>query len=447
MTLSLVQDTEFRSLSDSGSCCFAEWQTPPAVLTLFVIDNNKVIAALDSRDFESEGSKSRSWRFTQQVAQTHFPAILDFLKQFRESKPQYWKQYGEDFETDLANFIPDEDWSKELETVDPKAMEFWETHVAMDPKLRDLARAGYDLYNAVFPPDSWLRTTLDSLPLGSRIDVTWTPDCGQYVSNIPWGLFHRTNPKFGEPISGSEFWGLRFRVDYHTYELQDGNRSRALGRPDEAKLGHVYYWKGDNTDTALREALWQRRLFATYAGHIALPDEADTTPKETILDWLKAPVPNPMRTLYFYCKARVTNQCFLEFGNDLDSNSVTIRDVDLPNERMKEIRFIFCNACESGMAQQGQAANRLEKLFFDWGCMAYLGTIHETPIETASRFAVTFFHLFCNRVDGKIISTGESCVQARRFFWLKYRNLGGLFFNYVNEFDLFLADKNQLENS
>jgi hypothetical protein len=37
------------------------------------------------------------------------------------------------------------------------------------------------------------------------------------------------------------------------------------------------------------------------------------------------------------------------------------------------------------------------------------------------------------------MAAGEAAAQTRLFLWTHYRNIGGLFYTYVNLYDLFLA--------
>jgi hypothetical protein len=38
------------------------------------------------------------------------------------------------------------------------------------------------------------------------------------------------------------------------------------------------------------------------------------------------------------------------------------------------------------------------------------------------------------------MAAGEAAFQARMFLWRNYRNLGGLFYTYVNQYELYMAD-------
>jgi hypothetical protein len=440
---------ELRSVKDFDSGVFANWQTPPMILTITVLDNSQVLASLDdTKTLNTEPTKVHSWNFTQAVKQTHLGVLLSLLKGFREAMPDYWSQIGQDIDSELQCYIPDEDWQVAENTAG-----FCGNHlngrntISGNKALWDLARASYEFFDAVFPKTTSLRGLIDQLPMGSRINVTWVPQRGDCIFNIPWGLLYSVNPQRGESILGSNFWSLRYRIHYHTHDSYGGaSQSRALGDPAHTYFGHVLYWQGDDDDLVLREANWQRQRLSTSRMNFIMPVESELNSKDDVLAWLESLTPTPMPLLYFYCKANVDAHCVLEFGKrGIDRHSYRIQEIELPNQRLNEVRFVFCNACGSGMPQPGQAFNRLENRFFSWGCMAYLGTIHETPIEFASRFSMIFFHFFCNRIGKRIVSSGEAFSQAKRYLWLKHGNLGGLFYTYINEYDLYFADTKEVQ--
>ena len=89
-------------------------------------------------------------------------------------------------------------------------------------------------------------------------------------------------------------------------------------------------------------------------------------------------------------------------------------------------------------------SNQLEKSFFRRKCRSYLGTVNRVPIRMASRFAEVFFHFFFPRPGGPPVAAGEAVAQARLFLWTQYKNIGGLYYNYVNRFDCYMADAAEL---
>jgi hypothetical protein len=106
---------------------------------------------------------------------------------------------------------------------------------------------------------------------------------------------------------------------------------------------------------------------------------------------------------------------------------------------------VFANACATS-GTDVYSASVIAKSFFDRGCRAYIGSECMVPVEMASRFAVVFFHFLLREVDPAKapISAGEALVQARLFLWCHYRNIGGLLYSYLNQYDLYLASPQEL---
>jgi hypothetical protein len=127
----------------------------------------------------------------------------------------------------------------------------------------------------------------------------------------------------------------------------------------------------------------------------------------------------------------------LLFGNTNDSvNAIT--QSELPRTPQLDHPFVFANACTT-VATDPYFANELEMLFFDRLCSAYLGTETKVPIQFASRFAAIFFHFFYRKVDPAPIAAGEAVAQTRLFLWTQYKNIGGILYTYINQYDLFMA--------
>jgi hypothetical protein len=86
--------------------------------------------------------------------------------------------------------------------------------------------------------------------------------------------------------------------------------------------------------------------------------------------------------------------------------------------------------------------NPVAKAFFDRGCRAFIGTNCMVPAPMASRFAVIFFRFFLRIVDKDHfpMAAGEAVAQTRLFLWSHYRNIGGLLYSYLNQYDLYMAN-------
>lgn len=115
-----------------------------------------------------------------------------------------------------------------------------------------------------------------------------------------------------------------------------------------------------------------------------------------------------------------------------------VRRTELGTKLLVDRPFVFANACTTA-ATDPYIANELEGIFFDRGCRAYLGTETKVTIQFASRFASIFFHFFYRIVDPAPMAAGEALAQTRLFLWSHYRNIGGLFYTHVNQYELFMA--------
>jgi hypothetical protein len=87
------------------------------------------------------------------------------------------------------------------------------------------------------------------------------------------------------------------------------------------------------------------------------------------------------------------------------------------------------------------SVNAVTKVFFAHGCRAFISTGCMVPPAMASRFAVIYFYFFLRLVDKDNLpmAAGEAVAHARLFLWRYYRNIGGLLYNYLNQYDLYMA--------
>ena len=69
------------------------------------------------------------------------------------------------------------------------------------------------------------------------------------------------------------------------------------------------------------------------------------------------------------------------------------------------------------------------------------------PIKLASRFASVFFHFFYRVVDPKPIAAGEAVSQTRLFLWSHYRNIGGILYTYIDQFNLYMATDDEIRHA
>jgi hypothetical protein len=311
--------------------------------------------------------------------------------------------------------------------------------VSVSLEIRELAFEGHALYEAFFPQGSKLRGWLDALPPGHRIDISWTRRGHAFIPHVPWGLMYLPHvPLPGQPVDAMGFLGQRFRLSYTAHPAPSGDR--ALGGLDDSHRAHFLHW-GDDTDPTGREARWQQKEWQRWTKQIFVPSSLDGPDLKTeLLTMLAQPQPSPVAVLYLFCQCNIGTGAdgLLRFGPTSQPAHI-VRRTDLATTPLADHPLVFVNACSTA-ASDPYVANELELAFFKRGCRAYLGTETKVPIAFASRFAAIFFHFFYRTLDPAPMAAGEAVAQTRLFLWTHYRNIGGLFYTYVNQYELFMAE-------
>jgi hypothetical protein len=331
----------------------------------------------------------------------------------------------------LAAYEPSAEWIHPDDFASAEISQRWK-NIATSTELAELAFNGYSLYEALFPKDSMIRSAINLLRPSDRLSITWQNNGEQWISHVPWPLLYTAEPPPpGEPVDPSGFLGLRYRISYRAYRISVG--SRALGpRATRAKL---LYWGGQPTDD-----LWTAsRAHAAELGEwqpLILP--RTNTPKTEVARFLRDPWPRPMGVIYLYCKCTTGSGAdpVLRFGSTNDASNV-LRLMDIGSSWIPDQPLIFANACDT-VAGSPYSPNQLEEIFFERGCRAFIGTECKVPVKFASRFATAFFWFLYS--DGPSpMSAGEALTQTRLFFWHTYGNIGGLFYSYVNDDQVYFA--------
>ncbi len=342
----------------------------------------------------------------------------------------------------LAGFVPAYDWAAAPCLADANHVGAWEA-VAASQELRELAYDGHQLYQRVFPagqPDQPLHGFVDAMLPGDRLDIGWTSTADGIVPDIPWGLMYIRDPT--EPIDAMAFLGLRLRLGYRAYRTPTAV-SRALGGADVAWRTHVLYWGGQANDATAAEAARQRALW-TGGRDVCVPATAGAAARAAVLVALRRPQPSPMAVLHLFCRSEVGdgNDVTLQFGSTNAPEDV-LRRFDLPSVALEDRPLVFANACGTSVSNP-YYLNELERGFFDRGARAFLGTETRVPPVLAGRFAETFLHFFARKADPAPMAAGEAVAQARLFLWSNYRNIGGLLYAYINQFELYLANDDEI---
>ena len=226
----------------------------------------------------------------------------------------------------------------------------------------------------------------------------------------------------------------------------DNPRPPALGTLDETRHAYGFYW-GNESEIA-EEVARQQAEWTKWHNKIFVPDSTlVATPKDQLVELLSKPGRMPPAAFYLFCHCAVGNgnKPVLRFGNTNDDED-NLRPVDWGTSSFTNQPIVFINACTSASSDP-YLANELEETFFDQGCRAYLGTQIKVPIRLASRFAKIFYSYFYRTMDEQVrpVAAGEAVFQARRFLWREYRNLGGLFYTYINNFELYMASEKEVD--
>jgi hypothetical protein len=427
------QVTEARHL---GLRTTHEWTTPPGRLSITVPKAAPVVLVDASYGAEEIDNEEILPPWDVKKLAGRINNVRASAEKFRGK----WESYLNDIDgASLAERLqdytqsPEYDWSQLQDLADPARQAAWD-QVKVSSELRDMAVDGHALYQALFPKGTDLRGWVDALPPGARLEISWKD--GE-VSNIPWGLMCRQPaPPPGGAVEATDFLGLRYRIAYTTHKASD--RSKALGAPAAVHQASFLYWGDHPADTAGTEARWQRNLWAGLPNQVIIPAASSADRRGDLVRLWNDPDPSPMAILYFFCQCKVGdgNDPVLSFG---DSAADILRRTDLAGQDLDDRPFVFANACTTASADP-YIANELEATFFERGCRAFLGTETKVPIPLAARFASIFFDFFYRRVDPAPMAAGEALAQSRLFLWTRYRNIGGLFYTYINQYELFLAD-------
>jgi hypothetical protein len=413
-----------------------EWATPPGELVVTVIGSMASVRGDVGAQFVDAVIP---WSGVKAKVAGRIDNVRASAEQFRHE----WEDYLNDIDpadlaARLANWTPAYNWEALEDLADASHQQRWNA-VCVSKEFRDLASDGRRLYEAFFPQTSKLRAWIDSLAPGHRLDVSWTLE-QDGVPHIPWGLMYLPDvPPEGESIDPMGFLAQRFRLSYTAHDVQAG--SKALGSLEDTHRAHFLYWGDDPQDTTGQESRWQQQQWSRWNNQVFIPAlPRGLNPKSELLQLLNEPLPAPTSVLYLFCECTVGdgNDPELCFGGTLPAGLV--RRTELGTKLLADRPLIFANACMTA-ATDPYVANELEGIFFDRGCRAYLGTETKVPIQLASRFASIFFHFLYSTGDSQKapLAAGEAVAQTRLFLWTRYRNLGGLFYTYVNQYELFMA--------
>ncbi|MBM3740788.1 MAG: CHAT domain-containing protein, partial [Acidobacteria bacterium] len=419
-----------------------EWTTPPVHIEINVFHKKAIVTTVRGTE-EFEPSE---WTASRATLDNPIKRVRAALEKFRAKAEMHLNHIDPaDMEQRLRGF----GWQM-YHSWQPMRDEADDAHrqamaaLTAQPELRVLAVEGYRLFDTCFPAGSGLRTLLENLTPGSRVNFVWTNDMAvDWVSHVPWALMYLDSLKATETPNCERFLGLRLRIGSKAWEPKAP--SRALGDPAQVNLLHFLYWGNNPRDEVAVASSWQRSEFAKWARQNFVPDlPGAADPKQQVVAALETPAPSPVGVLYLYCHCSVKDgsEPQLQFGESAQASDV-VDAGEIYTGRLEASPLVFANACTTASADP-QGSSELEQRFFARGIRAFIGTETKVPVKLASHFAWLFFQFFLRRVDPKPMPAGEALAQARMFLWTQYRNPGGLFYCLVNQYNLYLASHKEV---
>ena len=422
------------SLAHAGLASEAEWQRPHR--RVFVVADGSGSGAQVHCEELGLGLLS-SWPAMPGEVQKLVKDVRGALDGLRQAFPDYFESItAERLAEDLAASPPPASWADGEDDACPGPFREQWSAVAEGRELWNLAYYGHQLYQAVF--DEHLRSScMDKLEPGDLVNVICYDGWGgRVVPHLPLPLMYTNEVISGVPVDPTRFLGLRHRIAY-TRRPSDG--SRALGSWKLTTRAHILYEAAQASDAVATEsrrhaaelARWQTDDGRTRF----LPGGAPLT---EVTQFLASPGPTPVSLLYFYCHSGDRAGPYLRLG-PTNADTDIVRAMDMGTKPFEDRPLVFVNACGSSAADPGEF-NPFMNLFLNRHCRAYIGTETRVPPCVAARFATAFFTALYGTAWDVQAPVGEAVAQARRFLWRRYRNLGGLFYSYVNDYLLYAAE-------
>ncbi len=421
-----------------------EWTTPPGEITLTVFAGGKAILVGRARGKVFSGDIVSLGTREQELKQP-IELLQKWADTFRAKHSDYLNDIDPQDLLDQLRQVPGTDhWSSLPDRADSGHQASWQ-QISTSNELNKLAFYGHKLYNVLFPRNAPpLRDLLDQLEPGQRININWRADSGaDWAPHIPWELLYIDDVAEGVPVDPTRFWGLRFRLEYTAYRPSDAMMS--LGPPQDTWCSTLLFYGDAPNEPATAEAKWQRSVWSSWRNQRIIPLGAQgATPKAEILAELARPS-RPAGVLYLFCHyaLNANNVPILRFGTDSGNPDDILDETEFGTTEFVSHPLVFANACTTG-ATGVYAANELEKAFFERGCRAFVGAESKVPVQMASRFAAAFFGFFLRLVDREPMAGGEAMSQSRLLLWTRYKNIGGLLYSYVNQYDLYYASAEEL---
>ncbi|MFD3940739.1 CHAT domain-containing protein [Streptomyces sp. NPDC058611] len=380
-----------------------------------------------------ELSDTTFWKPSNTASQ-RIRAAQEALDAFWQARAQRYNSISpSDVAERLKRFRPRADWTVRSQLALQEDELAWNLD-AHSEEMRDLARAGQQLFSAMFPEGSPLNALVKDLAPGDKLTIYWQ-DC--VPEHVPWPLLFRGSlPRPGEPVNADDFLGLRLRI---SHVVRSCETTRSLD--DKAVRAHLMYWGGQVNDETFSRSQEHAQELANW-GPTILPTGAERR-KEQLSDFLWDPA--PVSLIYVFCQGSTgaDNQPRLQFGSTNAASDI-LKLTDIGDAPFVDQPLVFLNACDTSAADHTYS-NELQNSFLQRGSRAYIGSECKVPTSFAARFANVFFHFLYGRNGGGApTAAGEALVQARKFFWDEYRSVGGLFYSYVNDYQVYIASPGEV---
>jgi hypothetical protein len=433
-----VIDERMVPAAQAGLLPAVDWQRPARKLSVFVARDQAHVTCHETGSEEPFLEDALPWCPRQDAVETAVAAVRGALGRLRDSVPGYFGRIDAEnvLQTMTGGYTPSPDWTAESGERAAASDGAWAA-VAAGRELGELAYEGSMLYRAVF--DDALGELIEAeLRPGDQLKLTWRDGSGGWVPYLPLPLMYGGGaPEPDEPTDPDRFFGLRYRLTRLTRPVL---RSRALGHWSRTTRAHLLYWGSGPGDMVADEAARHRRELETWQPALMLPHSGGRPDARELGRFLRAPEPAPVSLLYFYCHSRggADTSPALRFGAAGGADSELGR-FDMGSRNLPDAPVVFLNACSTNAAAP-LLANQLRELFFSRGCRGYIGAETDVPAVLAARFATAFFSFLYGAAGRQMTSVGEAVAQARRFLWTEYRNVGGLFYNYVGDYSLYADD-------
>jgi hypothetical protein len=276
-------------------------------------------------------------------------------------------------------------------------------------ELKELAAAGYDLYQAFFTADTntadaeKMRTWLAGQHQAKRpLQISLSIDSRIYV---PWGLIYDSDPEnlTGTPDNDDierfrDFWCLKHKLS-SVY-----NRVLLIGIDESLPAAPV------NLLSVIDKSVYER-VREKWNQHSSSPeDKSSLDSRSRIMTWLndsfeKSQVhtsedffnrwksdAESLRLIYFYCHANGSN---IALGDDLiDANHFALNTQLREAMRSRSSCVVFFNGCDTALGDpEGGFLEATGKSAF----CGFIGTETKVPDIFAFRFGLDFLYYFLGK--------------------------------------------------